>query len=143
VNEKRGTQLGLSSEDLRDAGQISETPDTWRVYEKQWIVVFTEGQNLAGEEATQTCEEYFQHTYLGRREGQRRLHDGDWQIVAHPLLPHRRRLEVRIWTLLREAKEESEVQALLGSPDRELVGRHTRAEAQLLNYGKSLVKEES
>lgn len=128
----RPSQLGKDSADIRaEVQEALDAKDTWRVYVKEWIVRWTGPEDW--------CRAVFVEKYQGR------VTDHDWRIVDHPRLPFLQVLEIRLWNLRSECKLQSDAdlerrRLQSAGVDCALVGRHTRSEVELTDYGVKKLK---
>jgi hypothetical protein len=122
---------------------VPESDDVWRVYSQEWVVVFTEGQVMGVGRVATTCEEFVEARFR-LPDGRSKIWDTDVRVVSHPMLPHIRRVEARLWVLRGEYKVQSEADErqvrLVSDPGKSVVvPRGSRAEALLRDYGSKVV----
>lgn len=119
--EVRPTRLGDT--DIHEAVvKIRETPDLWRVYCKEWWIVFacnTDGEAI----------DHYADNYQGRLEPE------DWRSIEWAF--GGRALELRLWNLKGEYKHRELADQLAATlTDAVVVPRSSRDEQDLLGYGK-------
>lgn len=115
----------LGDVDLHEAvAQVRETPDIWKVYQPDWLIVCATTSDLL-------CRDYFDRFYAGR------VRDED--VRYNSAVGGTFVLELRLPNLKGEFKYKHLAEAwveLHPAKGTEIVARSSRAEMKLLEYGK-------
>jgi hypothetical protein len=117
---------------------MSETGGTWKVYEKQWVIVFASDLNPQQGSGKRQCEDRLEGSWAGKVDSLDVKIEAAFRASMAAAARFPWYLKLRLWVLIAEYNGDPTAQwtADGGSEDRKIVRTGSKEERELLDYGR-------